>query len=144
LPAEPIRKALPADQRDKSTGAQRSLLKPQAGGGIDLLAYAAKGGEHVRAAGGDRYHKPTADRELAQEHGGGLGTRRVDRDRLEGRSLGKPAAAVADDHLDVVGPHLGEHLLGGAGELLDPFDRDHLGPELSEDGGRIARARPDL
>ena len=73
---------------------------------------------------GDRDHQAAADEQAAASRAsGGAGAVAWTAIASKGARSGRPALAVADEHLDVRDPERGEQLAGGLGELVDALDR---------------------
>ena len=93
----------------------------------------------------DRHDEPAVRLELLVERPRGLGSRRGDGDRGEGRVLGIAERPVADVHDDAPGvPGRLQVRACLLRELREPLDRVHLRRELGEDGRLVAGARPDV
>ena len=101
--------------------------------------------EPLAVGAAHRDDEAAARLELVVERGRRLERGGCDGDRGERRALGNAARAVADVEVDaVLVARRGEIRARSFRELRDPLDRVHLGGELGEHRGLIARARADV
>src|SRR5207302_2859557 len=128
--------AVLSDEGNEAGLAQRNL--PRAG------VVPLHEGEGLRAARADRDQEPAPRRELLDQGARDLGASRRDQDGIVGRVRAPPQRPVAVQHRHVRRTRLAHRLLGGAGQALDPFHREHRGGERAQQRGLVPRSRADL